>query len=166
MVVFLISTTTTHFNYPSGKIDFFFKERNNMAIPNTNVEKSGGNDPEKHFIVLCSSGFERSPSARSALMFATLAASANLKTILFCVQNSVDIMVKGGIEKNEKPVPGIPTLAQRLEEALEMGVEIQCCTQTMANKNIAVDDLLPEVKAAGAMNLIVLATEAHGTLCF
>ena len=75
-------------------------------------------------------------------------------------------MVKGGIEKNEKPVPGVPTLAQRLEEALEMGVEIQCCTQTMANKNITVDDLLPEVKAAGAMNLIVLATEAHGTLCF
>ena len=137
-----------------------------MAAQDTKMEKSGGKDPEKHFIVLCSSGFERSASARSALMFATLAASANLKTILFCVQNAVDILVKGSIEKNEKPVPGVPTLAQRLAEALEMGVEIQCCTQTMANKNIAVDDLIPEVKAAGAMNLIVLATEAHGTLSF
>jgi predicted peroxiredoxin len=36
----------------------------------------------------------------------------------------------------------------------------------MANKKIAEADLLPEVKAAGAMNLIVLATEAHGTLSF
>ncbi|MGD9045694.1 MAG: hypothetical protein PVG06_18420 [Desulfobacterales bacterium] len=36
----------------------------------------------------------------------------------------------------------------------------------MDNKNIKVDDLLPEVKAAGAMNLIVLATEAQGTLSF
>jgi predicted peroxiredoxin len=137
-----------------------------MTIPDTDIEKTQGQDPQKHFIVLCSSGFERSASARSALMFATLAAAANLKTILFCVQNAVDIMVKGSIEKNEKPVPGVPTLAQRLEEALEMGVEIQCCTQTMDNKNIKVDDLLPEVKAAGAMNLIVLATEAQGTLSF
>ena len=137
-----------------------------MTTPDTNIEKAKGQDPQKHFIVLCASGFDRSASARSALMFATLAAAANLKTILFCVQNAVDIMVKGGIEKNEKPVPGVPTLAQRLEEALEMGVEIQCCTQTMDNKNIAVDDLLPGVKAAGAMNLIVLATEAQGTLSF
>jgi predicted peroxiredoxin len=131
-----------------------------------NLEKSKDKDPEKQFIVLCASGFEKIANARSALMFASLAAAADLKTILFCVQNAVDIMVKGSIEKNEKPVPGVATLAQRLQEALEMGVEIQCCTQTMANKKITEDDLLPEVKAAGAMNLIVLATEAHGTLSF
>ena len=115
--------------------------------------ESTSKDPQKHFIVLCTAGFERSASARSALMFATLAAAANLKTILFCVQNAVDIMVKGSIEKNEKPVPGVPTLALRLQEALD-------------NKKIAEADLLAEVKAAGAMNLIVLATEAHGTLSF
>jgi predicted peroxiredoxin len=131
-----------------------------------NLEKSKDTDTEKQFIVLCASGFEKIASARSALMFASLAAAADLKTILFCVQNAVDIMVKGSIEKNEKPVPGVPTLSQRLQEALEMGVEIQCCTQTMANKKITEADLLPEVKAAGAMNLIVLATEAHGTLSF
>ena len=132
----------------------------------SNLEESNSKDPQKHFIVLCTAGFERSASARSALMFATLAAAASLKTILFCVQNAVDIMVKGSIEKNETPVPGVPTLALRLQEALEMGVEIQCCTQTLANKKIAEADLLPEVKAAGAMNLIVLAAEAHATLSF
>jgi hypothetical protein len=36
----------------------------------------------------------------------------------------------------------------------------------MANKKITEKDLLPQVKAAGAMNLIVLATNAHGTLSF
>ncbi len=131
-----------------------------------NLEESRAKDPEKQFIVLCASGFEKIANARSALMFASLAAAADFKTILFCVQNAVDIMVKGSIEKNEKPVPGVPTLSQRLQEALEMGVEIQCCTQTMGNKKIMENDLLPEVKAAGAMNLIVLATEAHGTLSF
>ncbi len=99
-------------------------------------------------------------------MFASLAAAADFKTILFCIQNAVDVMVKGAIEKNETPAPGVPTLAQRLSEALEMGVEIQCCTQTMANKKITAEDLIPQVKLAGAMNLIDLTAKADGTLCF
>lgn len=121
---------------------------------------------EDLFIVLCTSGFERIANAKSALMFASLAASANYQTILFCVQNAVDIMVKGAIEKNEVPQPGAPTLSQRLSEAVEMGVEIQCCTQTMANKKLTEADLIPEVNTAGAMNLIVLSSKAKGTLCF
>lgn len=75
-------------------------------------------------------------------------------------------MVKGSIEENEAPRPGIPTLMQRLGEAMEMGIEIQCCTQSMANKRLTEDDLIQGVKGAGAMNLITLATEAKGVLCF
>jgi predicted peroxiredoxin len=138
-----------------------------MTTPqNLDLEESKDTDVENLFIVVCASGFEKVANARSALMFASLAAAAELKTILFCIQNAVDIMVKGAIEKNEKTQPGVPTLTQRLAEALEMGVEIQCCTQTMANKKITEGDLISEVKAAGAMNLIDLATKAHGTLCF
>ncbi len=118
------------------------------------------------FVVLCASGFENIQRARSALMFATLAASANFKTILYCIQNAVDIMVRGAIEKNERPEPGVPTLVQRLSEAIEMGVEIQCCSQTIANKGLSAEDLLPNIKLAGAMNLIALASKSKGTLCF
>ena len=125
-------------------------------------DKGGG----KLFIVLCSSGFENIPRMRSALMFAALAASAEYRTILYCVQNAVEVMVKGAIEKQEKPQPGVPTLRQRLDEAMEMGVKIQCCTQTMANKKILEKDLLPGVKPAGAMSLITLTSQAAGSLCF
>ena len=118
------------------------------------------------FNVLCTSGFDNVPTARSALMFATLAASANYKTILFCLQGAVDLMVKGAIEKNEKPQLGVPTLRQRLAEAMEMGVEIQCCSQTMSNKKLTEEDLISGVKAAGAMNLIDVTTRAKGTICF
>ena len=121
---------------------------------------------EKQFIVTCTSGFDKIANARSALMFASLAAAADFKTILFCIQNAVDVMVKGAVEKNEIAVPGVPTLAQRLAEALEMGVEIQCCTQTMANKKITAEDLIPQANLAGAMNLIDLTAKADGTLCF
>jgi predicted peroxiredoxin len=126
------------------------------------ADKSQG----KLFIILCASGFENIPRVRSALMFATLAASANYRAILYCIQTAVDVMVKGAIEKQEKPQPGVPTLRQRLDEAMEMGVEIQCCTQTMANNKITEEDLLPGVKPAGAMSLITLTSQAAGSLCF
>lgn len=118
------------------------------------------------FIVLCASGFEDISKARSALMFSSLASAANYRAILYCIQNAVDIMIKGTVEKYEISQPGAPTLAQRLNEALEIGVEIQCCSQTMANKKLTQQDLIPGVTVAGAMNLITLATKAKGTICF
>jgi predicted peroxiredoxin len=99
-------------------------------------------------------------------MFAALAASADYRTILYCIQNAVDVMVRGAVEEREKQQPGSPSLAQRLGEALDMGVEIQCCTQTMANKSIGEAQLLDGVKPAGAMSLIELTSQARGSLCF
>ncbi len=125
-----------------------------------------GNRLDNLFIVLCASGLENPARVRSALMFASLAAAANYKTILYCIQNAVDIMVNGVLERQEKAEPGAPTIGQRLHEAFDMGVEIQCCTQTMANKNIKPEDLMPGVMPAGAMSLIDLASHAKGSLCF
>jgi predicted peroxiredoxin len=121
---------------------------------------------EEYFIILCASGFENPERVRSALMFATLAASANYRTILYCIQSAVDVMVKGAAEKIEPSRPDTPTITQRLKEAVEMGVEIQCCSQTMANKGLKESDLIPGATVAGAMNLIALATKSEGTLCF
>ena len=70
------------------------------------------------------------------------------------------------LESQEKEDSGAPTIGQRLKEALDMGVEIQCCTQTMANKNITPGSLIPGVTPAGAMSLIDLASHAKGSLCF
>jgi predicted peroxiredoxin len=130
------------------------------------AKEPGKQNVDDLFIVLSASGFDSIARARSALMFATLAASANYQTVLYCIQNAVDVLVRGAIEKNEVPQPGVPTLTQRLAEAMEMGVEIQCCSQTMANKKITEKDLLPGVKVAGAMNLITLASRAKGALSF
>jgi len=125
-----------------------------------------GRQDHDMFIVLCASGFENVARVRSALMFAALAASANYRTILYCIQTAVDVMVTGAIEEHEKPLLGVPTIPQRLYEAIEAGVEIQCCTQTMANRNITEKDLLPGVTPAGAMSLIELTSRATGSLCF
>lgn len=118
------------------------------------------------YVIVCTSGFENEERVRSALMFAALAASADYQTILYCIQGAVEVMVKGAVASREKPRSGLPSIAQRLQEALEMGVAIQCCTQTMANKGIAPADLLDGVVPAGAMSLIALTTRAKGTISF
>lgn len=118
------------------------------------------------YIVLCASGFDAPQRMRSALMFASLAAAAEMHTVLYCVQNAVDVMVKGAIAQNEKPEPGTPSLGERLEEAMALGVHIQCCTQTMKNKGIGPRDLLEGVEPAGAMALIDLTSKASGSICF
>lgn len=121
---------------------------------------------ENLYVVLCASGFDNVQRFRSALMFASLAASANFRTVLYCIQDAVEVMVKGAIEEREVVKPGVPTIAQRLEEARLMGVTIQCCSQTMSNKGINPEDLIEGVEVAGAMSLIDLTTRAKGNVSF
>ena len=118
------------------------------------------------YAVVCASGFENEERVRSALMFAALAASADYRTVLYCIQGAVEVMVKGAVATREMLRPGLPSISQRLQEALEMGVAIQCCTQTMANKGITPADLVDGVAPAGAMSLIALTTGAKGTISF
>lgn len=121
---------------------------------------------EKTFVVVCASGFENIGRAKTALMFATLAASANYRTILYAVQDGIDIVKKSTAAQFENPPPGMPTLAQRLGEAIEAGVEILVCSQVMKNRKIKEEDLIEGAQIAGAMTLIQLTAEAEGTLSF
>jgi len=134
--------------------------------PSPSPAASGKGKEGNGYVVVCAAGFEQMPRVRSALMFASLAASAGMETVLYCVQGGVDVMVRGAIEKHEKQSPGTPSIAGRLADALELGVRIECCTQTMANKGIEPEDLIPEARPAGAMNLITLTTRARGSLSF
>ncbi len=129
------------------------------------AEREQDMEEREIFVVLCASGFNDIARARSALMFAALAATADCRTVLYAVQEFVEVMVKGAIEEKEAPSSG-PSLSQRLEEALDAGVEILCCTQTMANKGITGDDLIEGARPAGAMTLIDIATKARGVLSF
>ena len=138
-----------------------------MTEPN-DTERKDLNDEDARdvFVVTCVSGFDQIANARSAFMFATLAAVDEFETIVFLTQHGVDLVVKDAIEKREKPTPGTPTLRQRLEEALEMGVRIEVCSQAVENKKLTIDDLIPEVTIEGGMHLIDLSAGAKGVLCF
>lgn len=127
---------------------------------------ASGDGNNKTFVVVCASGFENVGRAKTALMFATLAASSNFRTIFYAVQDGIDIVKKSTAAKFENPAPGMPTIAQRLGEAIEAGVEILVCSQVMKNRGIDEEDLIEGAQAAGAMTLIKLTAEAEGTLSF
>lgn len=121
---------------------------------------------KKRFLILLISGLSTPAPARSALMFATLAAAAfDLETVVYCVQEGAEIMVKGAVDR-EKVTPGVPTLKQRLAEAIEAGVRLEVCEQTAANKGITQQDLIPEAKIVGGAVLIEHALNCAGMLCF
>lgn len=130
------------------------------------IEHAQESDNEGAYVVLCASGFDFPQRMRSALMFASLAAAADMHAVLFCVQNAVDVMVRGAIAAHEQPETGVPSLLVRLQEAMAVGVQIQCCTQTMQNKGVSPEDLLEGVVPIGAMSLIALTSKAKGSVCF
>lgn len=103
--------------------------------------------------------------ARACFMFATISATMDVDTTIYCVMEGSEILVKGN-ELKDVVEPGKPDLAQRMREAMDAGVKIMVCDRTLRAKNIPIEELIPEARIVGAATLIDLALEADGTLTF
>ncbi len=119
---------------------------------------------EDRLVFVLSKGLNYPDIARTTLMLAALSANLGVRTTLFCFQDGVEIMVKGALD-NEKVEPGVPTVRQRLNEAIDAGVEILVCSQTLVVRKINEGDLIDHARAAGAATLIFLAKEAKNVIC-
>ncbi len=119
---------------------------------------------DERLVFVLSKGLNYPDIARTTLMLAALSANLGVKTTLFCFQDGVEIMVKGALDSEEE-IPGVPTVRQRLNEAIEAGVEILVCSQTLVVRKIKEEDLIEPVRAAGAATLIFLAKEAKNVIC-
>ncbi len=120
---------------------------------------------ENLFLVVLRSGLNAPGQVRAALMYASIAAAMNQDVIVYCVQEGADVMVRGAPEK-EQTKPGIPTIAQRLAEAIEIGVRLEVCEQTADTRGIKAEDLIPEAKLIGGASLIDYAIRTRGQLTF
>ncbi len=119
----------------------------------------------KKLVFLLKTGFNRPGITRGALMFSAISASMDVETVLYCVQEGADVMVKGAVDKEEVK-PGIPTIKQRLQEAIDAGVDIQVCSATAKLKRITEDDLIEHARITGAATLIDLALESDNVICW
>ncbi len=120
---------------------------------------------ENLFLVVLRSGLNAPGQVRAALMYASIAAAMNQDVIVYCVQEGADVMVRGAPEK-EQTKPGMPTIAQRLAEAIEIGVRLEVCEQTADTRGIKAEDLIPEAKLIGGASLIDYAIRTRGQLTF
>ncbi len=126
----------------------------------------GDNKERKKFAVQLSTGARDVGKVKSALMFATLAQYSGCDTVVYCVQDGADALVKGVIREEGLLPPGVPTFEQRLAEAREAGVRFQLCEQAARNRNLTKEDLIEGAEIAGGIHLIVYALEYDGVLFF
>lgn len=120
----------------------------------------------KKFAVQLSTGSHDVGKVKSALMFATLAQYSGCQTVVYCVQDGADAVIKGKIREEGYLPPGVPTFEQRLAEAVEAGVKFQLCEQVARNRNLRKEDLIEGTEIAGGIHLISYALEYDGMLFF
>lgn len=123
------------------------------------------NSEKPLFLVVLRTGMNQPGQVRAALMYASLAAAMDQDVVVYCVQEGADPFKKGVME-TEPTKPGVPTIAQRFAEALEMGVRVEVCEQTAAVRGIKEEELVPGVVMRGGASLIDYAIRAKGTLTF
>jgi predicted peroxiredoxin len=120
----------------------------------------------KRFAVQLSAGAKDVGKVKSALMFATLAQLSGCDTIVYCVQDGADAIVRGRIREEGALLPGVPTFEQRLSEALAAGVKLQLCGQVAQNQGIRKEDLVEGAEIVGGIHLITYALDFDGMLFF
>lgn len=120
---------------------------------------------KKRIVFLLKSGLGNPGLARAGLMFAAISATMDVETILYCVQDGSDVLVKGMPEK-EQVAPGKPSIKQRLQEAIDAGVQLELCEATARLKGIKQEDLIPQARIVGAARLIDLTLDSDGVLCY
>ncbi len=116
----------------------------------------------RRFAVQLSTGAKDVGKVKSALMFATLAQLSDCETVLYCVQEGADALVRGRIREEGTLPPGVPTYEQRLAEAQAAGVRLQLCGQVAKNQSIRKEDLVEGAEIAGGIHLISYALDFDG----
>ena len=127
------------------------------------MDKEGS---RKRFAVQLATGARDVGRVKSALMFATLARLSDCDTVLYCVQDGADAVIKGRIREEGTLPPGVPTFEQRLREALDAGVRLQLCGQVAQNQGIKKEDLVEGAEIVGGIQLIAYAMDYDGMLFF
>ncbi len=124
-----------------------------------------GSKERKKFAVQLSTGARDVGKVKSALMFATLAQYSGCDTVVYCVQDGADVVVKGLIKEEGLPA-GAPTFELRMSEARDAGVKFQLCDQAARNRGLTKGDLIEGTEITSGIHLIVYALEYDGMLFF
>jgi predicted peroxiredoxin len=116
-------------------------------------------------MIVMTSGPDTPHRCATPFFFATLAASMDYDVTMFFTIDGT-LLLKKGVADTVYPKPGAKPVGDFLRDALDAGVKMLACTASTELNDIALEDLIPEVKMVGGATMWQLAEECKTVLTF
>ncbi|MDZ7267499.1 MAG: DsrE family protein [candidate division KSB1 bacterium] len=120
----------------------------------------------KKILVIQTHGVETPRRTYSPLFYAMAAAAMEMDVMVWFTMDGTNQLKKGAAEKVQLDPTSDVTLKTMLEQAMESGVKLRVCQQSMALWKMQKEDLIPGVEILGATSIIDLALEADHVMYF
>ncbi len=120
----------------------------------------------KKILVIQTHGVETPTRTYSPLFYAMAAAAMEMDVMVWFTMNGTNQLKKGEAEKVQLDPTSDVTLKTMLEQAMESGVKLRVCQQSMALWDMSQDDLIDGVEILGATSIIDLALNSDHVMYF
>ncbi|MDQ7052517.1 MAG: DsrE family protein [candidate division KSB1 bacterium] len=120
----------------------------------------------KKILVIQTHGVETPTRTYSPLFYAMAAAAMEMDVMVWFTMNGTNQLKKGEAEKIKLDPTSDVTLKTMLEQAIDSGVKLRVCQQSLALWNMTQDDLIDGVEILGATSIINLALESDHVMYF
>jgi hypothetical protein len=120
----------------------------------------------KKILVIQTHGVETPRRTYSPLFYAMAAAAMEMDVMVWFTMDGTNQLKKGAAEKVQLDPTSDVTLKTMLEQAMESGVKLRVCQQSMALWNMQSEDLIPGVEILGATSIIDLALESDHVMYY
>ncbi|RMH88401.1 MAG: sulfur reduction protein DsrE, partial [Calditrichaeota bacterium] len=111
----------------------------------------------KKILVIQTHGVDTPTRTYSPIFYAMAAAAMEMDVMVWFTMNGTNQLKKGEAEKVQLDPTSDVTLKTLLEQALEAGVKLRVCQQSMDLWNMTKEDLIEGVEILGATSIIDLA---------
>ncbi len=116
-------------------------------------------------MIVMTSGPETPRRCATPFFFASLAAAMEYDVTMFFTIDGT-LLLKKGMAETIYPKAGGKPVSAFLNEAIEAGVKMLACTASTELNDIALEDLIPEVKMVGGATMWQLAEDCKTVLTF
>jgi len=120
----------------------------------------------KKILVIQTHGIETPRRTYSPLFYAMAAAAMEMDVTMWFTMDGTNQLKKGAAETVKLDPTSDVTLKTMLDQAMESGVKLRVCQQSMALWNMQPEDLIPGVEILGATSIIDLALESDHVMYY
>lgn len=120
----------------------------------------------KKILVIQTHGVDTPTRTYSPIFYAMAAAAMEMDVMVWFTMNGTNQLKKGEAEKVQLDPTSDVTLKTLLDQALDAGVKLRVCQQSMDLWNMTKDDLIDGVEILGATSIIDLALNADHVMYF